>query len=202
MAPPPLGRTPTASILGGDLCGGDLPKQKKRVSPVLLAPGQNRTMRAEPTEGQKRARSLMTDLVKNIERNPDKYGSKFKDVSKDLPMGVPIKPKTWGPKEKETEDPTPDFMSQMKENASNQDKVWQDIIKRYENVPTRKKRASKKETTPKKKACDIRGYSKLKKAELIQRLSGKVDTAGMNVKQLKAAASKYCGYKQRGKKAE
>ena len=85
MAPPPLGRTPTASILGGDLSGGDLPKQKKRITPMLLGPGQNRTMNAD-TRGQKTSRSLMTDLVKKIESNPQ-FGDKVGDIK----MGVPIR---------------------------------------------------------------------------------------------------------------
>jgi len=187
MAPPPLGRTPTGSILGGDLCGGDLPKQKKRITPMLLGPGQNRTMNAD-TRGQKTSRSLMTDLVKKIESNPQ-YGDKIGDVQ----MGVPIRSRSWGPK---GDDASPDLVDKMKNNASAQDRRMQDIIRKYENTPGRKSK-SKAPGASKKKGCDIRGYSKLRKAELIQRLSGKVDTAGMNVKQLKAAASKYCGYKQR-----
>jgi len=187
MAPPPLGRTPTASILGGDLSGGDLPKQKKRITPMLLGPGQNRTMNAD-TRGQKTSRSLMTDLVKKIESNPQ-YGDKVGDIK----MGVPIRSRSWGPK---ADDASADLVDKMKKNASAQDQRMQDIIQKYENMPGKKSK-SKAPGAPKKKGCDIRGYSKLRKAELIQRLSGKVDTAGMNVKQLKAAASKYCGYKQR-----
>ena len=106
----------------------------------------------------------MTDLVKKIESNPQ-YGDKIGDVQ----MGVPIRSRSWGPK---GDDASPDLVDKMKNNASAQDRRMQDIIQKYENMPGKKSR-TKAPGAPKKKGCDIRGFSKLRKAELIKMLQQK-----------------------------
>ena len=55
----------------------------------------------------------------------------------------------------------------------------------------------------KSKACDLRGYSKLKKADLISSISSvtshsEADLKSLTVKKLRAIAHEHCGYKKRG----
>jgi len=55
----------------------------------------------------------------------------------------------------------------------------------------------------KSKACDLRGYSKLKKADLISSIASvtshsEADLKSLTVRKLRAIAHEHCGYKKRG----
>jgi hypothetical protein len=183
------------------------------------------------TQGQKSEASLLDELEKRI-ADPN-YG---KDIA-DIQAGQKLEgEETWGKKQK---DKDAEYREERKKLAKMQDKRMEDIIAKYEKQekksvqPRQKKDApprmtdkeveetakramarlkvpETKKAEKRKEPCEIRGYSKLKKAELVAVVGKALREKGKSVTgleketvpKLRALAREHCGYKKVTKLSE
>ena len=172
--------------------GNQPAKVKKRITPMAVT-GPSSTIKSSATQGQKKEQQLMDELVHRIVSDP-MYGTTVEGFQ----AGERLLPETWGQKDHSADYKRAlELADRQVEQTKRQDRRLEDIISKYEG-------AAKKGVTPtaapkrkRGKKCDISGYSKLKKADLISSLQsvGVETDRKMTVRALRALARKHCGYK-------